>query len=108
MSGSSASGSTTSESSGVATSKMSLESAVEHYVESVGANLGLTERQLLVQCPYCGVGNPVGVGQCSACGAGLADVQPIYCTQCGKLAQPDAKFCSRCGAALEDTRPQAE
>jgi ribosomal protein L37E len=82
--------------------------AVEHYIESVGANLGLAERQHLVKCPYCGVGNPVGVGQCSACGAGLSDVQPIYCSECGKLANPNAKYCDRCGFPLKDTRPTSE
>ena len=82
--------------------------AVGHYVESAGASLGLAERQHLVKCPYCGVGNAVGVGQCSACGAGLADVQPIYCTECGKLAAPNAKYCSRCGFPLKDTRPESE
>jgi hypothetical protein len=82
--------------------------AVEHYVESVGANLGLAERQHLVKCPYCGVGNAVGVGQCSACGAGLSDVQPIYCTQCGKLADPGANYCNRCGFPLKDTHPRPD
>lgn len=82
--------------------------AVDHYVKSVGASLGLAERQHLVKCPFCGVGNPVGVGQCSACGAGLADVQPAYCTECGKLAPPDAKYCSRCGFPIKGKSPKAE
>jgi DNA-directed RNA polymerase subunit RPC12/RpoP len=74
--------------------------AVEHYAESSGARLGLAEKQLAVTCPYCGVGNPVGQGKCSACGAGLAEVQPISCPKCGFVLVKTARFCSRCGRAL--------
>ncbi len=73
---------------------------VEHYCESVGAELGLAEAQLVVACPYCGVGNPVGEGQCSACGGSLARVQPVACPKCGFVLPRDARFCSRCGTAL--------
>ncbi len=74
--------------------------AVDHYVESVGAKLGLAEDDRLVACPFCGVGNPVGVGQCSACGGSLINVQPRACPSCGKLMPTSAAFCSRCGAKL--------
>ncbi len=74
--------------------------AVEHYIESVGAKLGLAEEHRMVACPFCGVGNPVGVGQCSACGGSLVDVQPKACSECGKLSPAAAAFCSRCGAKL--------
>jgi predicted RNA-binding Zn-ribbon protein involved in translation (DUF1610 family) len=74
--------------------------AVEHYCDSVGAKLGLAETQLVVACPYCGVGNPIGEGQCSACGAGLADVQPVGCPKCGHVMTKGSRFCSRCGARL--------
>jgi predicted RNA-binding Zn-ribbon protein involved in translation (DUF1610 family) len=75
--------------------------AVDHYVESVGAKLGLSEQETMVACPFCGVGNPVGVGQCSACGGSLAKVQPKSCPQCGKLSPASAAFCARCGAKLD-------
>lgn len=74
--------------------------AVEHYVESVGAKLGLAQEARMVACPFCGVGNPVGVGQCSACGGSLAEAQPKSCPNCGKLSPASAMFCSRCGTAL--------
>jgi hypothetical protein len=74
--------------------------AVEHYVDSVGAKLGMSEKQLVVACPYCGVGNDVGVGVCSACGGSLAEVQPVACPECGFISAPDASFCSRCGTRL--------
>lgn len=74
--------------------------AVEHYADSVGARLGLSEKQIVVHCPYCGVGNSVGVGKCSACGGSLADVQPVACPNCGFLSPHDAAFCSRCGTRL--------
>jgi hypothetical protein len=75
-------------------------SAVEHYVDSVGAKLGMSEKQIVVTCPYCGVGNPVGVGTCSACGGSLAEVQPVACPNCGFIVPKDAHFCSRCGTKL--------
>ena len=75
--------------------------AVEHYVESVGARLGLAEEERMVACPFCGVGNPVGIGQCSACGGSLAEAQPKACPKCGKFSPPSALFCSRCGTKLD-------
>lgn len=73
---------------------------VDNYVENVGAKLGLAEEDRMVACPYCGVGNPVGEGQCSACSASLADAQPKDCSQCGKISPASAAFCSRCGFPL--------
>lgn len=75
--------------------------AVEHYVDSVGAKLGMSEKQVVVECPYCGVGNPVGVGVCSACGGSLVEVQPVACSECGFILRHDARFCSRCGTKLK-------
>jgi DNA-directed RNA polymerase subunit RPC12/RpoP len=75
--------------------------AVQHYVDSVGAKLGMSEKQVGVACPYCGVGNPVGVGVCSACGGSLVEVQPVACPDCGFISPHDALFCSRCGAKLK-------
>jgi len=74
--------------------------AIEHYCESVGAKLGLSENQIVVTCPYCGVGNPVGAGVCSACGGSLAEAQPVACPKCGFISPNDARFCSRCGTRL--------
>ncbi|MEE8392425.1 MAG: zinc ribbon domain-containing protein [Anaerolineae bacterium] len=79
--------------------------AVEHYRDSVGARLELSEKQLVVMCPYCRVGNPVGEGICSACGRSLAEEQPVACPQCGFIApNRDAQFCSRCGEKLAGSR----
>lgn len=74
--------------------------AVEHYCDSVGARLGLAEKHLVVACPYCGVGNPVGEGKCSACGGSLAQVQPVPCPKCGFVLPKGSRFCSRCGTKL--------
>jgi len=76
--------------------------AVEHYRESVGARLGLAEKQLVVTCAYCGVANPVGAATCSACGGSLAEVQPVACPRCGFVVPRYARFCSRCGTRLRD------
>ena len=75
--------------------------AVDHYMESAGAKLGLAEDHKLVACPFCGVGNPVGEGQCSACGGSLVSVQPRTCPECGKIVPQNAVFCHRCGAHLK-------
>jgi hypothetical protein len=75
--------------------------AVDHYVESVGASLGLSQQQSMVACPFCGVGNPVGAGQCTACAGSLASVQPKSCPKCGKISPASAAFCARCGAAMD-------
>jgi predicted RNA-binding Zn-ribbon protein involved in translation (DUF1610 family) len=74
--------------------------AVEEYCRSVGAGLGLAPEKVLVTCPFCGVGNPIGVGKCPSCGGSLADVQPITCPKCGQILEHDAKFCTRCGARI--------
>ncbi|HEC33614.1 MAG TPA: zinc ribbon domain-containing protein [Chloroflexi bacterium] len=85
--------------------------AVDHYCGSVGASLGLRAEEAVVTCPYCGVANPIGAPKCSACGAPLADVQPVACSHCGLLLPPGARFCSRCGTpaqpAGEDERPRS-
>jgi ribosomal protein L40E len=77
--------------------------AVEHYRESVGAELGLAEKHLVATCAYCGVANPVGAVTCSACGGSLAEVQPVGCPKCGFVVPKYARFCSRCGTKLRDT-----
>lgn len=77
--------------------------AVDHYVESVGAKLGLSQQETMVACPFCGVGSPVGAGQCTSCGGSLAGVQPKSCPQCGKISPASATFCARCGAKLDAT-----
>jgi hypothetical protein len=73
---------------------------IEEYCRSVGAGLGLAPEKVLVTCPFCGVGNPIGVGKCPSCGGSLADVQPITCPKCGQILEHDAKFCTRCGARI--------
>ena len=69
---------------------------VEEYCRSVGAGLGLAPDKVLVTCPFCGAGNPIGVGKCPHCGGSLADVQPVTCPRCGQILEPDARFCTRC------------
>ncbi|MGD1993744.1 MAG: zinc ribbon domain-containing protein [Anaerolineae bacterium] len=81
--------------------------AVEHYCDSVGASLGISVEETTVTCPYCGVGNPIGVPKCSACGAPLGDAQPLVCGRCGLLNDSEANFCARCGAALTEDASRA-
>lgn len=78
---------------------------IEQYARSAGARLGLAEEDQIVACPFCGIGNPVGVGQCKSCGGSLASVQPKACPKCGQLSPRTAVFCSRCGTHLGSTKP---
>ncbi len=36
----------------------------------------------------------------SRTGAAIGGVMPVYCAQCGKASQEEAKFCSACGRPL--------
>jgi predicted RNA-binding Zn-ribbon protein involved in translation (DUF1610 family) len=73
---------------------------VDKYCRSVGASLAMSERLRSVVCPYCGVGNTVGQGSCSACGAPLGDSQPRTCPRCGNVMAHRSRFCDVCGATL--------
>ncbi len=75
--------------------------AIDMHVKEAGATLGLQSQLNMVACPFCGVGNPVGAGQCSACGGSLVKAQPKSCGRCGKLMPGSATFCSRCGMQLD-------
>jgi len=73
---------------------------VDKYCRSVGAFLAMSERLRSVVCPYCGVGNTVGQGSCSACGAPLGDSQPRTCPRCGNVMAHRSRYCDICGATL--------
>jgi hypothetical protein len=77
--------------------------SIDQYARSAGARLGLAQEDRMVTCPFCGIGNPVGVGQCKSCGGSLASVQPKACPKCGQLSPYSAVFCNRCGAHLGST-----
>lgn len=75
---------------------------VERYTAEYGAATGPTKRLSTVACTSCGVANPEGALQCSACGQSL---QAASCPNCGMRSPLGANFCIRCGTGLgEATR----
>lgn len=81
--------------------------AVDLLARSLGA--GMTPAPTSVTCPYCGVLNPIGAGQCESCGAPLGRYQPVACSQCGLVLPADIKYCTRCGSPLRPgTAPAAK
>jgi hypothetical protein len=66
---------------------------------SLASSHQLSERLLRVECEYCGTANPVGEGQCIACGAPLGASQPTTCARCGYVVVHGEKVCPNCGAA---------
>ena len=54
-----------------------------------------------MDCPSCGIANPVGKRFCGDCGAAL----PPSCAACGAENAPDKRFCGNCGAALAEATP---
>ncbi len=75
--------------------------AVDEYCRAQGSVQGAATILTHVVCPYCGTPNDIGEANCRACGAPLADAQPIVCGRCGFLNEPHAQRCVNCGAKLQ-------
>ena len=73
---------------------------IERAARAAGASRELSERLRRVECPYCGVANPVGGSACIACGAPLGAAQPDTCPRCGFLVSAQDTRCPNCGQAL--------
>jgi hypothetical protein len=69
-------------------------------VRTAGASMQLSERLLRLTCNYCGTANPVGEGNCIACGAPLGKSQPRVCPKCGFVVLRDEKKCPSCEQPL--------
>ena len=61
---------------------------IDGAVATVGASYALSDRLSRVTCEYCGSANPLGEGNCLACGAPLGDAQPVTCPNCGFAVAP--------------------
>jgi len=68
--------------------------------QSMGASYELSQRLRRVACDYCDTANPVGEGNCIACGAPLGRLQPITCPKCGFVIVRLEKICPNCQATL--------
>ena len=55
---------------------------IDQTVVALGASYALSERLTRICCEYCGTANPLGTGNCIACGAPMGDVHPTTCPNC--------------------------
>jgi Double zinc ribbon len=74
---------------------------INQAVQAAGASHQLSARLNRVTCEYCGTANPVGEGDCIACGAPLGKSQPRTCPNCGFVVGPTEIKCPNCGAAFK-------
>ena len=73
---------------------------ISQAIQAAGASHQLSDRLNRVVCEYCGTANPVGEGNCAACGAPLGKSQPRTCSNCGFVMAPNEIKCPNCGAAV--------
>ena len=73
---------------------------IDRSVASLGASLKLSDRLSRITCDYCGSANPLGEGNCIACGAPLGAAQPTTCSKCGFVIGPQDQVCPNCNQKL--------
>jgi Double zinc ribbon len=71
-------------------------------VKTAGASMQLSERLLRLSCNYCGTANPVGEGNCIACGAPLGMNQPRVCPKCGFVVLRAETVCPSCNLPISN------
>ena len=54
-----------------------------------------------ITCEYCESANPVGEGNCCACGAPLGSAYPTTCHRCGFTVSPEENTCPNCRQKLK-------
>ena len=73
---------------------------INQAIQAAGASHQLSARLNRIVCEYCGTANPVGEGDCIACGAPLGKSQPRTCSNCGFVMVPNEIKCPNCGADI--------
>ena len=73
---------------------------IDRTMVTLGASLQLSDRLLRIACDYCGTANPVGEGNCLACGAPLGAAHPTSCPKCGFAVSTDEEICPNCHQKL--------
>lgn len=68
--------------------------------QAAGASTQISERLQRLSCEFCNTANPVGQGNCIACGAPLGNLQPRTCPACGFVVLHGEKACPSCKKAL--------
>jgi hypothetical protein len=74
---------------------------IDQAVVAVGASYALSERLTRITCEFCGTANPVGSGNCIACGAPMGEAQPSTCRHCGFAVSSEETICPNCNQKLE-------
>lgn len=73
---------------------------IERAVVSLGASHKLSERLMRIPCDFCGTANPLGEGNCIACGAPMGDAHPTTCSKCGFAVSLREETCPNCHQRL--------
>jgi hypothetical protein len=73
---------------------------IDQTVAALGASYALSERLTRICCEYCGTANPLGTGNCVACGAPLGEAHPTTCSRCGFAVGIDEAVCPNCDQEL--------
>jgi len=73
---------------------------IDRTVASLGASMKLSDKLSRISCEYCGTANPLGEGNCLACGAPMGDAHPTACTKCGFVIGPTDQVCPNCNQKL--------
>ena len=73
---------------------------IDRTVLNRGASLKLSDRLTRIACSYCGTANPLGEGNCLACGAPMGEAHPTACPRCGFAVHDEEKICPNCHQEL--------
>ena len=73
---------------------------INRAVATLGASHVLSDRLTRITCDYCGSANPLGEGNCLACGAPLGELHPVTCRDCGFAVSASEVICPNCNKKL--------
>lgn len=73
---------------------------IDRTVVTLGASHSLSDRLTRITCEYCGSANPLGEGNCLACGAPLGEAHPTTCRNCGFAVSINEVICPNCSQKL--------
>jgi hypothetical protein len=65
-----------------------------------GVSLKLSDRLTRITCSYCSTANPLGEGNCLACGAPMGEAHPTTCPKCGFVIHDEELTCPNCHQVL--------
>jgi len=73
---------------------------IDRAIVALGASHELSDRLARITCEFCGTANPVGEGNCIACGAPMGTAQPCTCPNCGFVVGSEESACPNCHRKL--------